>query len=222
MIREEEKRILSKKFVGIYVDKWFLNEQSVGQQYSGKVVEVWWNDDARIFLARIEYEDGDAEDVSICELERLHRNTTLTQSVPSSKPLVLRCEKTAVLGLALELSRVKVMEVCRQQEPSDSINIGFEESEKILFEVVNRKVGRNIPLASNVLSFPCLAKVVKKQVGPPPGFEKVTSTQAKLCTARYTCTVNGQKEQSQFTQLLKIGQPLGLTLVHLGTKYHNL
>ena len=178
-----------------------MNEQSVGQQYSGKVIEVWWNDDARNFLARIEYEDGDAEDVSICELERLHRNTTLTQSVPSSKPLVLRCEKTAVVGLALELSRVKVIEVCRRQEPSDSINVGFEESEKLSFGVVNREVyvGRKIPLASDVFSFPCLSKVVKKRVGPPPGFEKVTSTQAGLCSERNIGDRPGRTKQVHLT-----------------------
>ena len=46
----------------------------VGAEFVGTVTEVWWGTDQKTFFARVVYEDGDREDMSLSELISLVEN----------------------------------------------------------------------------------------------------------------------------------------------------
>ena len=66
---DNELEEFKRRFVGQKVTKWFQNLKGFGEKFSGEVNEVWRNEER--YFARVVYEDGDAEDMSFEELERL-------------------------------------------------------------------------------------------------------------------------------------------------------
>ena len=62
-----QEGFLHEKYVGKCFYKWFLLMNGVGAEFVGTVTEVWWGTDQKTFFARVVYEDGDREDMSLSE-----------------------------------------------------------------------------------------------------------------------------------------------------------
>ena len=73
-ICKEEEGFLHEKYVGKCFYKWFLSMNGVGAEFVGTVTEIWWGTDQKTFFARVVYEDGDREDMSLSELISLVEN----------------------------------------------------------------------------------------------------------------------------------------------------
>ena len=76
--------------------------------FEGTVMEIWLHDEGT-YQARVEYEDGDVKDMLIQELDGLLKlRSACREKCRQNKPLVLKCERTPVVELAMELNKVKV------------------------------------------------------------------------------------------------------------------
>ena len=68
-VRNGELEELKGRFVGQKINKWFKNSKGIGQRFVGEVNEVWMYDGTS--MGRVEYDDGDFEDLRIDEIEQL-------------------------------------------------------------------------------------------------------------------------------------------------------
>ena len=67
LIRDQEG-LLHERFVGSCILKYFVSADGVGREFLGTVQCVWWCNNQR-FYARIKYDDGDEEDITVEEVE---------------------------------------------------------------------------------------------------------------------------------------------------------
>ena len=71
-----ETGLMNEKIVGTCFYKWFIAEDGAGRKFLGTVREVWCESEKEVFFARVEYEDGDAEDITLAELAKLVNERT--------------------------------------------------------------------------------------------------------------------------------------------------
>ena len=182
-ICKEEEGFLHEKYVGKCFDKWFLSMNGVGAEFVGPVTEVWWGTDQKTFFARVVYEDGDREDMSLSELISLVENDSSesNDSICSERLNARLCvdsnDFACVCDSDSELPRTGSKETFEgntaditasfpktlvEVASSQNISIGITgESEKHV------KTTR----CERTQSLPILSKLILKRKGPPPGFE---------------------------------------------------
>ena len=72
-----ETGLMSENFVGTCFYKWFIAGDGAGRKFLGTVRGVWWESEKEVFFARVEYEHGDAEDITLAELAKLVNERTV-------------------------------------------------------------------------------------------------------------------------------------------------
>ena len=182
-ICKEEEGFLHEKYVGKCFYKWFLSMNGVGAEFVGTVTEVWWGTDQKTFFARVVYEDGDREDMSLSELISLVENDSSesNDSICSERLNARLCvdsnDFACVCDSDSELPRTGTTETFEgntaditasfpktlaEVASSQNISIGITgESEKHVKTI----------RCERTQSLPILSKLILKRKGPPPGFE---------------------------------------------------
>ena len=102
------------KSFGVMYLKYFMSSDGVGRKFLGTVQSVWWCNNQH-FYARIKYDDGDAEGITVEELEELlikinSGNKICRDSECDGSALRVVKEKAAAEEFFLHPNHVKIME----------------------------------------------------------------------------------------------------------------
>ena len=208
-VNSESLRDLQIKYEGEVIVKGF----GFLGDFEGTVREIWLHD-VGTYRARVEYEDGDVEDMSIKALDGLLKlRSARREKCRQNKPLVLKCERTPVVELAMELNKVKVEVMNRSLMVIEPVTC--REPETLCFDFETKLELMMEPAQTITPNIPSQSVIVRKALSGPPGLSKphifcATSLEHTKTEAQFWQIGQEEEDSLVLTTRERPGESLGV------------